>query len=151
MSDLSTIEARKALAGKYAVKYGLLVELVCAVAEQESSWNQYAARFEGAFYGKYIQPLMNNGTVTDRTEANFRATSIGLMQTMGQVVRELGFKGQLLALTDPDTSLDWGCMKLMHCMDATQRVISDALLRYNGGGNPQYAPQVMARMEKYAT
>lgn len=149
MTDLSTLDARKALAGKYATKYGLDVALVCSVVEQESGWNSWAMRYEPLFYSHYIQPLLNNGQVHTMTEATARATSYGLMQLMGQVAREFGFKGQFLTeLCDPDTGLDWGCQKLAACLKATATV-PDALLRWNGGGNPQYANEVLARMSKY--
>ena len=56
--DLSTVDARKALVAKYAVKYGLDLAIVCAVCEQESSWNTYAIRFEPAFEARYIKPAL---------------------------------------------------------------------------------------------
>ena len=39
--DLSTIDARMQLAGKWAAKYGLNPYIVAAVCEQESGWNPY--------------------------------------------------------------------------------------------------------------
>lgn len=151
MIDFSTIETRKSLAGKYATKYSLDPALVCAVCEQESSWNQYAARYEPLFFSHYIQPLLNNGTITSITEATLRAMSVGLMQTMGEVVRELGYTGNLLQLTDPDTSVDWGCKKLKSCLDAVGGDTHAALQRWNGGGNLAYADEVLAREGKYQT
>lgn len=146
MIDLSTIDARKLLAGKYAAKYGLDPALVCAVCEQESGWNRYAARYEPQFYLHYVVPL----ALKDPTETSLRSMSIGLMQTMGQVVRERGFTGSLLQLTDPDISLDLGCDVLKAKLALGGGDVKQGLLRWNGGGNSYYPDQVMARMVKYA-
>jgi soluble lytic murein transglycosylase-like protein len=150
MIDLSTIDARKLLVGKYATKYGLDTALVCALIEQESAWSQYAARYEPAFFSRYIQPLVTARQITNATEASLRATSIGLMQTMGEVVREYGFTGHLLQLTDPDTSLDWGCRKLKSCFDTANGDARNALLHWNGGADVAYPDEVLARVAKYA-
>lgn len=146
MIDLSTIDARRALAAKYAAKYSLDPALVASVCEQESAWNPYAARYEPLFYNRYVMPLnLNNAT-----EATLRAFSIGLMQVMGQVAREHGLQGSLLLLTDPDTALDVGCDVLKSKLALGSGDIRAGLQHYNGGGNASYADQVLSRMEKYA-
>lgn len=150
MIDLSTIEARKALAGKAASRYGLDVVLVCAQVEQESEWCQWAMRYEPMFYDRYIQPLLNRNEVHTITEATARATSYGLMQVMGQTAREFGFTGQFISeLCDPDVGLDYGCRKLKKCLDRFGGNVENALLAYNGGGDPNYARKVLDRMPKY--
>lgn len=139
-----------ASAKNHAKKWGIDPLLVCAVCEQESDWNPYAIRYEPLFYSHYIQPLVNSGAVHNLTEATARATSWGMMQIMGQVAREMGFVGgSLAALCDVDTGLDWGCEKLKKCLDAADGNVVMALLRYNGGGNPNYPYEVKARMGKY--
>ena len=50
--DLSTNDARLALAKKWATKYGLDPLIVCAVIEQESAWNPFAVRFEPEFLAR---------------------------------------------------------------------------------------------------
>ena len=143
--DLSTINARLAFAGKYAAKYGLDPAIVCAVIEQESGWNPWAMRYEDRFFDLYITPLC----LIDPTEARARACSYGLMQIMGQVAREQGFGGKYLTqLCDPDTGVDFGCRKLEKCFQQSEP--EAALLRYNGGGNPEYGQQVLARVAQYA-
>lgn len=145
MIDLSTIDARKALGTKYGAIYALDPALICAVCEQESSWNPWAMRYEPAFYQRYIQPMFAQPT----TEATARATSYGLMQVMGEVARELGFSGPYLSeLCDPDTGISFGCKKLAQCLKAQPNTFA-ALMAYNGGGNGQYAQQVLNRMAKY--
>lgn len=146
MIDLSTIEARKALAGKYAAKYGLDPVLVCAVCEQESAWNPWAYRYEPGFFAKYVSPL----GLKDGTEAIMRSTSWGLMQVMGQVAREHGYKATFLSsLCDPDTGVDVGCDVLKSKLALGGGDVRAGLLRWNGGGSQSYPDQVMARMEKY--
>jgi soluble lytic murein transglycosylase-like protein len=142
--DLSTNDARLAIASKYAAKYGLDPAIVCAVVEQESSWNPWAIRYEPEFFARYLETMS-----LPATEMRARAFSFGLMQCMGQVARELGFAGASLAqLCDPDIGLDVGCRKLAACFKAwtTPEV---ALLCYNGGGNPDYGKQVLARVAHY--
>lgn len=142
--DLSTNDARLALATKYATKYGLDPFLVCAVIEQESGWNPWAMRFEPAFLERYIS-AMN----LESTEAHARATSYGLMQTMGQVAREKGFQGKFLTqLCDPDVGVDMGCRKLQECF-SVHGDPETSLLAYNGGGNQFYPKQVLARVSHY--
>jgi soluble lytic murein transglycosylase-like protein len=141
------IETRRSLAAKYAAKYGLSTELVCAVIEQESGWCQWAYRYEPAFYDRYILPLQLSEQV-----GRFRATSWGLLQIMGQTAREFGFLGQFMCeLCDPDVGLDFGCKKLKKCLDDAGGDEAKALLRWNGGSNLDYPHQVQARKPKYCT
>ena len=133
------------LAKKAAVAHGLDPSLVCAVCEQESSWEPSAIRYEPAFYEKYVKPQN-----LSPTEAQARSFSWGLMQIMGQVAREQGFTGRFLAaLCDPATAIEYGCRKLARCLSRAGGDIHNALQYYNGGGNPNYATQVMNRMEHY--
>jgi soluble lytic murein transglycosylase-like protein len=144
--DLSTIEARKALVAKWAAKYGLEIEMVCAVCEQESSWNYWAMRYEPAFFDHYIKPM----TGLTATEQIGRATSYGLMQVMGQTAREFGFAGRFICeLCDPDTGVDFGCRKLQKCF-SIHGPDESGLLSYNGGGNPDYGKEVLARVVNYS-
>lgn len=80
------------LARQTAAAHNLPPELVCAICEQESSWNPFAIRYEPAFMSKYVAPLFTNNKI-DATEAYARAISWGLMQVMGQAARECGFHG----------------------------------------------------------
>jgi soluble lytic murein transglycosylase-like protein len=143
--DLSTNDARVALATKWATKYGLDPYLVCAVIEQESGWVPWAMRYEPAFFTRYIVPM----NLADATEAQARSTSFGLMQIMGQTARERGFTSRFLTeLCDPDTGVDLGCRKLQACF-ATHGEPESALLCYNGGGDQEYPAQVLARVAHY--
>jgi len=134
------------LAIQKAKEHGLSDTLVCAVCEQESSWNPWAIRFEYEFLMRYVVPLPN----LSPTERHARAFSWGLMQLMGQVAREHGFANTYLAsLCDPATGLDWGCIHLAGRLKAAGGDVHAGLQLWNGGGNPNYADEVMARMKKY--
>lgn len=132
------------LARDIAVAHGLQPELVCAVCEQESGWNNWAIRFEPAFKAKYVDPLG-----LSPTEGTARSFSWGLMQLMGEVARELGYKDNLAKLCDPATGLEWGCRLLVKKLEGSS--VHDGLQRWNGGGSAVYADQVLARVAKYAT
>jgi soluble lytic murein transglycosylase-like protein len=143
--DLSTNDARLALAAKYAAKYALETAIVAAVCEQESAWNPFAIRWEPGFYNKYVVGM----NLSDATEKQMRGVSFGLMQVMGQVARELGFQGRFLTqLCDPDIGVDVGCRKLASCFKSYNEP-ETALLSYNGDGNPDYGKQVLARVASY--
>jgi soluble lytic murein transglycosylase-like protein len=144
--DLSTNDARLALARKWAPKYGLDPYLVCAVIEQESGWNPWAVRFEPGFLARYVKPI---NPLLPTTQEITRACSFGLMQVMGEVALECGWVLKFFTeLCDPDTGVDYGCRKLQKCF--MEHVTAEPSLQaYNGGGNPNYGAQVLARMAKY--
>jgi len=143
------------LARKAATAQSLDPALVCAVIEQESGWNPWAMRYEPAFFSKYVAGLYTNNKIS-ASEAYARAFSWGLMQVMGQVARETGFDAPFLsALCDPEQGLAVGCKVLRKKLDATACLpgqandTTRALLAWNGGGNPSYAAQVLARRPHY--
>jgi soluble lytic murein transglycosylase-like protein len=137
------------LARKAAATQQLDPALVCAVVEQESSWNPWAMRYEPAFFAKYVAPLYTNNKVS-ASEAYARGFSWGLMQVMGQVARESGFDALFLsALCDPEQGLAIGCKVLRHKLDAMAGDPVRGLLAWNGGSNPAYPAQVLARRTRY--
>ena len=147
-----------ALARATAEKHGLDPALVCAVCEQESDpdgggpkpWNPWAMRYEPGFFKRYVAPLYTTGKIS-LGECHARSFSWGLMQVMGQTAREHGFAGRYLSeLCDPATGLEVGCRVLAHKMAVNAYRPRLALLAYNGGGNQQYADQVLARMGRYS-
>ena len=137
------------LARKAAAAQSLDPALVCAVVEQESAWNPWAMRYEPAFLSRYVAPLYTAGKLSP-TEAYMRAMSWGLMQVMGQVARESGFDALFLsALCDPEQGLALGCKVLRKKIDAMAGDTMRGLLAWNGGGNPAYPAQVLARKPHY--
>lgn len=146
---MSVTPQLEALARKAATAQALDPALVCAIVEQESAWNTWAIRFEPAFFSKYVASLYTNNKVT-ATEAYARGFSWGLMQVMGQVARETGFDAPFLAaLCDPEQGLAIGCKVLRKKFDAMAGDTTRGLLAWNGGGNPAYPSQVLARRPQY--
>jgi soluble lytic murein transglycosylase-like protein len=138
-----------AAARRAATSQSLDPALVCAVVEQESGWNPWAMRFEPLFFAKYVAALYTNNKVS-ASEAYARGFSWGLLQVMGQVAREFGFDGLYLsALCDPEQGLAIGCKVLRKKLDAHAGDTARALLAWNGGANPAYAAQVLARKPHY--
>ena len=137
------------LARKAAAAQALDPALVCAVVEQESAWNPWAMRYEPAFFTKYVASLYTNNKVS-ASEAYARGFSWGLMQVMGQVARESGFDALFLsALCDPEQGLAVGCKLLRKKFDVVGADTTRALLAWNGGANPLYPVQVLARRAHY--
>ncbi|HET9402524.1 MAG TPA: lytic transglycosylase domain-containing protein [Candidatus Acidoferrales bacterium] len=134
-----------------AAKYGLEGSLICAIIEQESSWNPWAMRYEPAFFGRYVEPLVLPWKLS-ATEAHSRATSWGLMQVMGQVAREARFAGEFLSmLCKPDEGMDVGCRVFAAKLAATEGSLEKALDLWNGGAAPDYPRQVLGTQERYRT
>jgi len=106
-------------------------------------------RYEPAFFAKYVAHLFTNNKIT-ASEAYARGFSWGLMQVMGQVAREMGFDGLFLcALCDPEQGLAVGCKLLRKKLDAMDGDTTRGLLAWNGGANPAYPGQVLARRAHY--
>lgn len=139
-----------------ARKYDLEPELIAAVIVQESGGYAWAARYEPEFFDRYVLGRQANGSrllghvprrISLATEMKLRATSLGVMQILGQTVREMGFSGESLCeLLEPGTNIDWGSKILARNLARTGDV-QGALLRYNGGGDPGYARKVLAHIE----
>jgi soluble lytic murein transglycosylase-like protein len=137
------------LAKQVASRFQLVPELVCAVVEQESGWDPWAVRYEPAFMTKYVAPLFTNNKISG-TEAYTRAMSWGLMQVMGQVAREKGVTLRFLSgLCDPEAGLSVGCEVLAEKLARNGGDVVKGLQAWNGGGNPTYAKEVLARVDRY--
>jgi soluble lytic murein transglycosylase-like protein len=96
-----------------AAKYGLKPELVYAIVKKESSFNQFAARYEPAYRWILNPNTLKPSGCSLATEEMFQKTSLGLMQCMGGVLREHGYTGWLTAiLADVEAQLDLGCKHL---------------------------------------
>lgn len=133
------------VAKRVAVARGLDPALVCAICEQESAWDQWAIRWEPAFYAKYIAPL----NLDNQTEATTRAISWGLMQVMGQTAVEHGYKGFLSQLCDPEIGIQIGCKVLAAKIARAGGDVRKGVLAYNGGSRPAYVDEVFSRMSRY--
>jgi len=136
-----------------AVLHHLDPILMFALVEQESNWNPWAIRYEPAFYTNHVVPLHH--ATLPLTELRARAFSWGLFQIMGETARgfmtnRTGFKGKFLAeLVQPDVNAELGCKAFRRFLDTALGDEADALLLYNGGGNPSYDEEVFARKVHY--
>jgi soluble lytic murein transglycosylase-like protein len=120
--------------------------LVFAIVEQESGWDPNEYRYEPAFEKKYVDGIEG----LSETEKKGRSMSWGLMQLMGQVARERGFIGPFPKLCSlPSENLRFGCLHLRSMLARADRDVEQALLNWNGGANPDYGRQVIARMSRY--
>ena len=150
MNPLSPPAELVALARRAAEAHALWPEVVCAIVEQESSWNPWALRYEPAFYERYIAPQLARGNIADPTESHARAFSWGLMQVMGQAAREHGFNGaSLAALCEPAAGIEIGCRVFAAKLAAAEGNVARALLLWNGGGDRDYPSSVLARVSHY--
>ena len=136
-----------ALIDKYAAEYGLPPALVKAVIQIESSGNTWAARYEPAYYSRYIagKGRAVPAGVSRDTEEHSQATSYGLMQVMGGTARDEGFKGKFLTeLCDPNVGIQFGCKHLStHAKKFTKAAghgWDSVLAAYNGGQGAVKAP-----------
>lgn len=108
-------------------------ELVRAIIQVESEGDVYATRFEPDWKYFYIPSEMAKRThVTLLTERNGQATSWGLMQVMGAVAREFGFKGKFPQLCEPKEGISYGCLKLRQLFDLYKDERS-VIAAYNAG------------------
>lgn len=135
-----------AMARVTAARFSLNAALVCAVIEEESSWNTYAIRFEPLFRERYVRDLN-----LPPTEEMARSTSWGLMQVMGQVAREHGFRGRFLSeICGPMVGIEIGCVVLAKKLAGAAGDVAKGLLLWNGGDDPQYPDRVLNKISQYS-
>lgn len=149
-------EAIRASIVKWCKALDLSTELVAAIIWQESKGDRKAQRYEDLFFKKYVagkSRLELIGHVPLKisldTEKRNRAFSWGAMQIMGQTAREIGFAydnfGELM---EADIGIEYGCKYLAKCIKRTNRNIEQAVDAYNGGGNPNYSPEVFIIIDR---
>lgn len=149
----------KDLISRIAAEHGLDRNLVAAIVLQESSGIAQAKRFEPAYrYFYKVDEFAKALDLHPDTEKDGQATSYGLMQVMGAVCREKGFKGFFTDLFDPETNLKYGCQHLKTYLDRYKN-LEDAIASYNAGSprrdaatgkyvNQAYVTSVLSRKEK---
>ena len=115
-----------------AAEFGIDSDLVQAFVIVESSGNPLATRYEPNFYKRYILPLLKSGEITQE-EATGRSTSWGILQIMGQVAREKGFKETFETLLIPEVGLHWGLKHLKRFINKYPETLDDAIASYNAG------------------
>ena len=159
-----------ALLEPHAIENGFDPYLGLAIVEQESTYREDVARPEQGFYHRYTMP----DSLATTTEI-LLASSYGLMQLMGQSLRELGYfdffvkfynegktAGRLTVslsevsvpkalnalMVRPAWQVEWGCKWFKKKLAIAKGDTTKALQFWNGGGNPKYASEVLARYAK---
>ena len=97
-----------------AKKYGIPKCLVHAIIQVESSGNTHAIRYEPEYRWVYeVELIAKHNRIPESTEENQQMISWGLMQVMGAVAREHGFKGRYISeLCTPELGVEYGCKHL---------------------------------------
>lgn len=116
-----------------AQDYNLDPNLIRAVILTESAGQSWATRYEPGFkYTLNVESYSAILGITQITETTHQKTSWGLMQVMGCVARELGFKDHLPMLCLPYWGITIGCKKLGELSRRYQRE-EDVVASYNAG------------------
>jgi soluble lytic murein transglycosylase-like protein len=119
----------RAIIEKKAREFELDPDLIEAFCMTESSGNPQAVRYEPGFYKRYIMPMH-----LEEKEGKGRATSYGLMQIMGEVAREYGFKDDFERLFNPEIGLEYSLKHLKRFIKKYEsKGIDYAMAAYNAG------------------
>lgn len=151
-----------------AVSTALPPTLLLALVEVESRGNPWAIRYEPSYRWlwdlHHKAPFQGQGAYADptrfpsllpcspATEWAAQKTSWGLLQVMGAVARERGFRGPFLsALCEPWVGLELGCRQLTWLRGQTGGDLQAMVAAYNGGlrGNAGGTPREALRTLGY--
>jgi soluble lytic murein transglycosylase-like protein len=144
----------KPLIIKYAAKHKLKPEIVYGVIKKESTFDEFAVRFEPHYKWLVTPSKVKPITCSLATEENLQKTSFGLMQCMGGLLRELGYWGWLSAiLADPEMQIDYGCKYLAKQIGKYGEL--RGISAYNAGSptgsNAEYVSKVMEYSREWAS
>lgn len=115
-----------------AGKHEISANVIYGVCMAESNMDPLAARHEDNYRWLYHPSKVKPAGCSMTTEIVLQKTSMGLMQVMGAVYRELGFRGWLSEVFyDTGIQLEYGCR---HLRAKFQRFgFFEGLLAYNSG------------------
>lgn len=121
------------------------VALILALIEQESSGNMYATRYEKNYKWLYEPAHYATFNIGLAFEIEQQKTSFGLLQVMGAVAREHGFRmAYLSGLLEPNIGLSYGVLHLLNMHNRWSR-LENYVSAYNQGSprkkNGVYANQ----------
>lgn len=142
---------------EYADQYGIPRKIAYGVCMKESGMNQFACRFEPLYKYLYSVESIHPTIESHATEKVLQMTSIGLMQVMGSVYREMGYKGWLSALfASPELQIMYGCRHLAGKIK--KYGLTNGIAAYNSGSpvlingklkNQDYVNDVLAFSDQY--
>ena len=109
-------------------------DLVYSMITVESNWNTFACRYEPNtdkyVHNSYLHAQNNN--ITGLTESMLQKTSFGLMQVMGFLACDLGMRGMITELCDPNIGVLYGIKYLKKKLEQYGDE-SAAVAAYNAG------------------
>ena len=130
--------------------------LVFCIIHQESGFDSNITRYEPDWIYYIDVPIFAKSLdITDPTERVHQGTSWGLMQIMGSVAREFGYKDHLVTLIAPKINIEYGFKKLNKLLKKYTD-IKDAISAYNMGHprkvnglyiNQQYVDNIYKQLE----
>jgi soluble lytic murein transglycosylase-like protein len=137
---------------RIAESHGINPSIVLAMCSVESDWDPYAVRYEPK-WRYFLNPAFWAKTVNTSvaTETVLQSCSWGLMQVIGSVAREHGFKDDFPKLCEPEIGIEYGCKKLKACI-SRYSPLPDALAAYNAGkpgttAGRNYASKILEKMD----
>jgi len=112
---------------------GVDQDLVIAIADVESAYNPQAIRYEPHYKWLFkVEEFAPKNNISKDTEEILQKCSIGVMQVMGAVARELGHTNSLVDLFQPEIGIKYGCLKLRELM-LKHGSEADVISAYNQG------------------
>ena len=125
-----------------------LEDIAKAVSMVESSGGTNSVpRYEPGFQRRYLQGKPQWEQLAKQHGWQAVSSSYGKFQIMYPTAVELGFKGTPQQLADPVINRQLFEKKFTRDFQKTGS-LQGALLRYNGGGNPQYPSKVIKYLPK---
>ena len=131
-----------------AQRFDLPPAILAGLVATESGGDPWAMRAEELY--RYLvgddphEKLIKPPTSTQATEFYTQKLSWGLCQIMGATGRELRHQGWHSQMSDPVINLHYGAMYLARCLKRRGGDMRQALLLYNGGGDPEYPDKVLS-------
>ena len=117
----------------FSEEYGVNKNLIFSIIMTESGADPLAIRHEpGWRYVYNADKFAKKARITEATEIVLQSCSLGLMQVMGTVARELGHSENLLMLCYPNTGIQYGTKKLKQLMSKYDNQ-DDVISAYNMG------------------
>jgi hypothetical protein len=107
--------------------------LLSSIIATESAGEQFATRYEPDYRWLYeVDSMAKIARTTSITEKIHQKTSWGLMQLMGALLRELGFRDPMPQACGINNNLKYGIMHLKN-LEKRYEKESDVIAAYNAG------------------
>jgi soluble lytic murein transglycosylase-like protein len=143
-------------------QYGINPNWVKALISHESSWNQYAVRYEKNYQWLFKpEKFAKDPLISLNTEIETQKMSWGFGQIMGAVAREHGNVGFMSELLKPEINIEYVC-KYLKWLKGISDKPDDVFAMYNGGpakrhkvngrySNQPYVNSVLGYLQKFGS